>query len=373
MATLFLHIGTPKTGTTAIQIFLNKNSSELKKNNCIFPDFEHRFPGVRKQRNGHFLCSNVKNKNLQEDCFRKILNYSKQYSKIILTDEELWNTTTYSEKFWVTLKNNLDKHNIKLKVIVYLRRQDSYFTSQWAQKIKGVKSQIFTFHQFLDDNFDNKIRLDYYDYISYISHFIGKENIIVRPYEFSQFKDNSIIADFMNVIDVDFDDNFVRDDTIRNISIEGNVLEVKRYLNMVVDFRKNNPELFRSCLETVQNKMKKDGTFRNCSTFLKGERSAFMKKYNEGNRKIAEEFLHRKDGVLFETPLPDNDPIRKHYSIKELKYILDLLTEVNKTDSFTPFSDEKFRKIANEAFNLILDEKSLIRKLKKKLKSVIKK
>ena len=61
-----------------------------------------------------------------------------------------------------------------------------------------------------------------------------------------------------------------------------------------------------------------------------------------------------------------------NYSVKELKYILNLLTEANKTDPLTPFSEEKFIKIANKALNLILDDISLKRKLKNKLKSIIK-
>lgn len=36
--TLLLHIGTPKTGTTALQKFLSENSEELKKQGWDFPD-----------------------------------------------------------------------------------------------------------------------------------------------------------------------------------------------------------------------------------------------------------------------------------------------------------------------------------------------
>lgn len=55
MATLYLHIGTPKTGTTAIQNFLPLNKSLLNEQGFCYPDFGYRYYGVNRYRNGHFL------------------------------------------------------------------------------------------------------------------------------------------------------------------------------------------------------------------------------------------------------------------------------------------------------------------------------
>ena len=371
MSTLYLHIGTPKTGTTAIQVFMRRNNTLLKKQDCIFPEFNFRFDGVRPQRNGHFLCPVVKDENIKETCFNRIFELSKTFSKIILTDEELWNSCSDSQGFWNSLYNKLNDKNIKLKVIVYLRRQDEYFASHWAQKIKGVKSQTFTFDEFLKNRAGTNINLDYYTTLKNIGKIIGDENIIVRPYEFSQFKQNSIIRDFLNVIGIDYDDNFIDDNTFRNVSVEGNVLEVKRYLNMIPEFQKKGSK-FQSCLVNVQNKLKNSGEFRNCSTFVKGQRRNFMEKYLEGNKKVAEEFLNRDNAILFEKPLPENDPESKNYSAKELKMILEMLSEANKWDSTSPFTQEEFKIISDKALNLILEDNSAITKLKKTVMNIVK-
>ena len=38
MTTVYLHIGFPKTGTSAIQNFFRKNSGELRRNKVLYPD-----------------------------------------------------------------------------------------------------------------------------------------------------------------------------------------------------------------------------------------------------------------------------------------------------------------------------------------------
>lgn len=368
MSTLYLHIGTPKTGTTAIQLFLHKNKRALEEKDCKFPIFKRNFDGVRLQRNGHFLCSSVTDSDFIESCFKKIFTFSEKYSKIILTDEELWNMGGNRESFWVNLKERLDKVGINLKVLVYLRRQDTYIASHWAQKVKGVKGKIYDFHTFLDTSTNN---YDYYSYLNRVANIIGKENIIVRPYEFEQFKDNSIIADFMNAVQIEYDDTFVYDSIIRNVSIGGNVLEVKRYLNMVPEFAAYGPKL-RIYLEEVQTQLQKNGKYRDCSTFLKGERVEFMKKYYYGNRNVAKEFLHRDDGILFKSPVTEKDPKKYNYSLRELNMIMDMLRELVKKDPLSPIPYNEFMKISNEASKFIYKSKSKKVKIKGALNKVFK-
>ena len=45
MPTLYLHIGTPKTGTTALQNFLPANEEVLEQHGICYPDFGFRYTG----------------------------------------------------------------------------------------------------------------------------------------------------------------------------------------------------------------------------------------------------------------------------------------------------------------------------------------
>ena len=46
MPTLYLHIGTPKTGTTALQNFLPANEEVLEQHGICYPDFGFRYTGL---------------------------------------------------------------------------------------------------------------------------------------------------------------------------------------------------------------------------------------------------------------------------------------------------------------------------------------
>lgn len=48
MATLYIHIGTPKTATTAIQTFCENNREALKLDGFYFPEFEYKYPDIPK-------------------------------------------------------------------------------------------------------------------------------------------------------------------------------------------------------------------------------------------------------------------------------------------------------------------------------------
>ena len=59
MPTLYLHIGTPKTGTTALQNFLPANEEVLEQHGICYPDFGFRYTGLGVHRNGHIKMSLV--------------------------------------------------------------------------------------------------------------------------------------------------------------------------------------------------------------------------------------------------------------------------------------------------------------------------
>lgn len=55
MKTLYLHIGTPKTGTTSIQEFMVCSREALQKHGICYPDIQKKFANISPNRNGHFL------------------------------------------------------------------------------------------------------------------------------------------------------------------------------------------------------------------------------------------------------------------------------------------------------------------------------
>ena len=117
MATVYLHIGLPKTGTTALQHFLYNNDKALKEHDICFPDFGLRYPGVGTRKNGRFLIVPGKDANGNPDysvpaaeygpTLDKIADLSKTYGRIFLTDEGIWNISRKRSDFWPKLKADL--------------------------------------------------------------------------------------------------------------------------------------------------------------------------------------------------------------------------------------------------------------------------
>lgn len=350
-STVYIHPGLPKTGTTAIQIFLRSNQESLAKKGVSYPLFSRKFPGVRIERNGHFLSRTVTDSAFKEDCLQKIISLAEDYDKIVLTDEELWSSACDQSDFWVTLRDRLAEHHIALKMIVYLRRQDAFMASLWAQKIKGVKVRSFPFKKFIQRELYD---VDYYRYLQDVSAIIGRENVLVRPYEFSQFlgKDHSIVSDFLIALDVDYDDSLVFKNERVNISLGGNILEVKRQLNRVKTYQDKAWRTVKY-FEQVQKEWMEQKKYHDCSTWLSGERAEYMKRFDDDNRKIALEYLGREDGVLFEAPLPSNDPEKYAYTCKELRAILKCLEKKLLADPKSPFSPSEVKDLCSKTWTLI--------------------
>lgn len=51
---VYLHIGTPKTGSSAIQFFCGNNRKLLKEKGVAYPKMPFAFEGIGQYRNAHF-------------------------------------------------------------------------------------------------------------------------------------------------------------------------------------------------------------------------------------------------------------------------------------------------------------------------------
>lgn len=319
MSTIYLHIGTPKTGTTSLQAFFRDNEQVLNKKGIAYPDLGFRFPGIGENRNAGFLTAPVfkeddvrdteqEKKNI-EIGLEKLKALTSQYDKILLSDEHIWNEGTLDTKGWKELKEKFEKIGAELKIVVYFRRQDQVIQSYWAQQVKEGSPTPFTNYLKRKQYF----KLDYAERLKEIAEGVGKENIIVRVYEDGQYEgeEKTIISDFLNIFGLRLQDGFATEEVIKNTSLQGIYLETKRLLN-------NNPDYQGKgnfSIQMIQRVQKKDLALERVNpkllekpVYMDGKQQReYLSTYDEGNASIAKEYLEREDGKLFYAPLLDDD------------------------------------------------------------------
>lgn len=299
MKTLYLHIGTPKTATTAIQSFCWNNRELLAGKGYCYPMFDFTFQNVQKYRNGHFLVARLytedrqreydKEEQIVAEGMEKLLQCFQEYDNVILSDEGIWNRGLVDNtNCWKRLQDHLMDHGITVKVIVYLRRQDDFLFSWWNQQ---VKEGMFPSSVMDWDAVSEKlpyIQLDYYNILEQIAGYVGKENITVRLFDRGAFKGGSIQKDFLEALRLEDTEEYEVTDSIKNPSLTKNNIEIKRLLNMLPGLDKKRNDYFRRTLTKLSAENSKE---ERKGMFSETEQHKFLETYKEGNTRLAEEYL----------------------------------------------------------------------------------
>lgn len=330
MSTIYIHAGTPKTGTSAIQVFCGKNRKLLKEKGVCFPNLGFEFPGIGVNRNGHFMNRRITDdskKRLREEeqelvdrGMKKLEALLQNYETVVLSDEQFWNNKEMTPEKWAYYKEKFAGMGAELKVIVYLRRQDLLIQSYWAQQVK--ETMTVSFKKYIDSEKYRYFKLDYDKRLDEIAEGIGRENLIVRVYEKQQYYNGTILSDFLHLLGLEMTDDYKQADHVVNASLEGACLEVKRLLNNSPIY-KNKKNFLIPLLTQVQQERGGEVGYTTAKYFSGQDQEAFMAKFEEGNRRVAKEYLGRESGVLFldEVTVAEEEQATK-YSSKELVLIL---------------------------------------------------
>lgn len=316
--TLYMHIGIHKTGTSAIQIFLRNNREVFERRRIVIYTADDNISEYNLRYLSAYLNIIEKTELIDQGLLprnvslhREILStwYTNflssmrqaEYDNIILSEEMLWLAVCNKEKI-LQLMGDI-QGDFKIKIIVYLRRQDYYIMSIYQQALKVGRCRGMKCSEWINTlpNPHTSLFTYYAENIKWLSGIVGMENIIIRIYEKEQFKDQSIFSDFMNAIDLEVTDDFVLPKDIINPGLTPFAAELARC------FSKNNDEeiYFTSFISKYHSKELYNRSFIQHDFLSPSERVCFMEKYETGNKYIAEKLLNRKDGRLFYEPLPD--------------------------------------------------------------------
>ncbi len=300
MKKIILHIGTPKSGTSALQNFLNKNNSPLNKNNFCYPsDLDSKNTEIT-MGNGRILYEYAIKSNIMgaRKYLDKILQeYDTNY--IILSSEGFY---FYPEFLYELIPDAL--------VIVYFREQSETIVSSYGQRIKGDPSFQKTFPEYLEtilNGKENKMFTQYF--LDEWRKYYG-DNMILRSYDFNQFTEGTIFTDFLYSIGIyNFEDFIVPEKKI-NPSYTRNALEYKLCLNKLMKGKNNRlnmliRNLLQSYSEIYPEKQK-------ISILTQEQQEQIIDYFKKTNSYIAYTYLQKNNGVLFSKIKRVNNGLEKY-------------------------------------------------------------
>ena len=383
---IYLHMGTMKTGTTVLQDFLPKNEDVLNERGFSYPLMTDL--GIEKKyehRNAHFLTyrppirdkkERAKRANeVREKGFEIVKERLDLGLNVILSDEILWyrQVDESTPGFWKRFLARMDEWGEDFRVIVYFRRQDDYLESYYKQCVKGNPQITDTFAEFYKGGKYRFIHVEYYSYLEKMAKIIGKDRIIVRPYEKSQFKNQNIYEDFLDALGLEWEDSFEIVEGYINNSFEGNMLEIKRIINHLPEYK--NPDIYRRLMdelyenEGVLNKPKNKFTMFSSH----GERMDFLDSLKEENEKVAREYLGRKDGILFREPVKEKPPyeIDSKNLYKDITMTLAFMGWKNHEKIGELEKEIKRLEKSLEEYGKILNKKNILKRGVNKIKKVV--
>lgn len=285
-STIILHLGTGKTGTTAIQAFLRANKQFLESEGVRylgnlapqargFPDYARY---LQATQGDDFLYA-------QSDLSR-VFHSCPKHKAMLYSNEIHYESVKVLRAYRVAIGSN------PFKVVVYLRRQDEFLQAHYAQSVVDPTVRETLPIQEIAFNPDHYALLDTY------SKIFGKNNIIVRVYEKSGFPNRDLFQDFFESCRLPWKPDLVRPNkSLSNESRSRMFIELLRIANSRLPEERHS-EVVSTLEEYLGEKANKKSSDA-YSFFTEYEMTAIMDRYSATNSLVAQEYLGRKDGTLF--------------------------------------------------------------------------
>ena len=125
MSKLILHIGAGKTGSSAIQRFLQRNHLELKKAGVIIPDRNLEL-GPQISGNQVFRIQDLLDHGCLAEALQVLIKSVEVGSTVVVSAENLSNPHVHEHLLDLSA-------SISIEAIIYIRRQDDLLASAWQQ------------------------------------------------------------------------------------------------------------------------------------------------------------------------------------------------------------------------------------------------
>lgn len=216
-----IHIGTNKTGTSALQRHLAGSPESLRNENLIYPLFGRRSPDSPAH---HALAEEMQK-------FPHRAPYSVAALEEEAANENADGVFLFSEVFHtfnpIPFIQTLQESGHEVEAVCVLRNHIDYFSSWYRETVKSEVS-CFDF-----PNFVYLVNKPYMPFLSLWLSAVGEDNLHVYKYEEDKFHSGSNPLPLFDSLTSHSDMNIFKCD--ENFSLSGNLLFFKRILNNFID------------------------------------------------------------------------------------------------------------------------------------------
>ncbi|MEP1471063.1 MAG: hypothetical protein ABJK25_08840 [Halieaceae bacterium] len=309
MATVYLHIGMPKTATSTLQSVLADNHERLLKNGFLYP---------KKPRNGdahHLLVTDLIEKHqgrsmpdiwygskprgqAWDSLLTEIHDHESDIDSVIISSELFFGQANHMQQILENVSDHLRGHEVR--IVVYLRRQDQLYSSFYNQDVKGVRQWSHSAYQFYQTH--QLFQQDYHQMLDSWSSVFGKKHMIIRPFEAEQWPNGDIVQDFCSILGVEALHSADREneDTLGGVQIY-----LKRCLNKIGFDKGRNDAVLNILAEVCPQEPGPRYQYIHRGLYAK-----YRQNWLDNNRAISSDYLG--DKPLFLRPIPEPGEVDIH-------------------------------------------------------------
>ncbi len=335
-----LHIGCPKTGTTAIQRFMALNRAALLRAGILYPvslalpnrenhsgltaySLDDAAESDVKQRWQLTDSTSIRNFRgaLRAALSAEMARHAEGTRLVVCSNEHLAGTLTSPDDF-ARLKELLHAEFSSVRVVVYLRRQDRQRVSAYSTYLRGggTSRDILGKGRPYEDAEDGF--LDYYSLLQAWSGALGRGALSIHIYE--DCKDR-LIENFLETLGLPVPQGLPMP-PVANSTLSALGQEMMRRLNESPLF----DEQARRAVVGVLNRRHAGGP----RLPTRAEAMAFLSRFAEGNARVWREFLSERQHPLFDADFSEYPAEEAAQSLTfdaALELIHDLAAELPKT------------------------------------------
>jgi len=252
---LCLHVGLPKTGTSSIQNFFQKNNESLKQRGLCYPTplfrTAHHAEGLlvaRLNQANRVLewneMATTAADQYEGDAETLVSQLNSELEKssnerkcLILSSEGI--NDTFNNVNDMSLWRELF-HDYKIKLIIYMRRIDKNIEYSILHRTKYKEPLNEDLIKYVSE-IKTQEQIQIVDRIEMWGSVVGKENVFLRPFELGQLVNGDAVADIMSIID----SSFVTKKMKKIEENQGLSLECAHFLGEIISY----PQVSRTKLE----------------------------------------------------------------------------------------------------------------------------